>query len=288
MKMSRGGAPPRENEAQPSRNLSEDDKREVNDRGAGSAKVVHEVVRLQGNEELDRPVRSLLFSGFAAGVAICASLLAETFLQMRLPDAPWRELVVSFGYCVGFVVVILGNLQLFTETTVTAVLPLATHPTARNLGRLLRLWTAVLAANIGGTLLVAVLIAKQIIVGPEQLGTALEISRSILTHGFATTLLFAMPAGFLIGSIAWILPNARGTEFWVIILITYLVALGGFSHVVVGSAEAWLLMLAGKTSFSQAIGGFMLPAFLGNIIGGTGLFAVLAHGQVRSEIKSDN
>lgn len=274
-------------EAEPSETLSEEDKRAVAERGAGSAKVVHEVVRLQGDEELDRPLRSLLFSGFAGGVAICASVLAEAFLHMHLPDAPWRELVVSLGYTVGFVIVIMGNLQLFTETTVTAVLPLATHPTARNLGRLLRLWLAVSAANMAGTFLVAVLVANQVIIGPEQLKAALEISRKILEHDFQTTLLLATPAGFLIASIAWILPNARGSEFWVIVMVTYVVAIGGFSHVVAGSAEAWLLMLQGEISTWKAIIGLILPALIGNIIGGTGLFAVLAHGQVRDEIKGE-
>jgi formate/nitrite transporter FocA (FNT family) len=278
---------PADYEAQPSTGMSEGDKQSVSDRSSGSAKVVHEVVRLQGDEELGRPIQSLLFSGFAAGVAICASLLAEAFLHMRLPDAEWTELVVALGYTVGFVIVILGNLQLFTESTVTAVLPLATHPTARNLGRLLRLWTAVFVANMAGTFLVAALMAWRIIVGPEQLAAALEVSKAILTHDAGTTLLLAMPAGFLIASIAWILPNARGSEFWVIVLVTYVIALGGFSHVVAGAGEAWLLTLAGRTSFAGAVGGFILPALVGNLIGGTGLFAVVAHGQVRREIRTE-
>ncbi|WFR98589.1 formate/nitrite transporter family protein [Rhizobium tumorigenes] len=271
-------------EGAPSREISEDDKRAVSERTSGSAKVVHEVIRLQGDEELARPIVSLLFSGFAAGVAISISPLAEAFIRLRLPDAPWRELVVALGYTVGFVIVILGKLQLFTETTVTAVLPLATHPTVRNLGRLLRLWAAVFIANMVGTFFVAALVAWQIIVGPEQLAAALDISKTALQHDFVTTLLLATPAGFLVASIAWILPNARGSEFWVILLITYVIAIGGFSHVVAGSGEAWLLFLSGQTTFGNAAGGFILPALIGNIIGGTGLFAVVAHGQVRDEI----
>ena len=272
-------------EAQPSDQLSDSEKTAVNDRGSGSAKVVHEVVRLQGDDELDRPIKSLLFSGFAAGVAICASILAESSIRMHLPDAAWAQIVIAIGYTVGFVIVILGNLQLFTESTVTAVLPLATHPTMRNLGRLLRLWAAVFTANMVGTFLVAELMARQIILEPAQLAAAVSISASLLAHGFGTTLLLGMPAGFLIASIAWILPNARGSEFWVIMLITYAIALCGFSHVVAGSAEAWLLMLMGKTNFAGAVGGFILPALIGNIIGGTGLFAVVAHGQVRDEVQ---
>jgi formate/nitrite transporter FocA (FNT family) len=274
-------------EAKPSADMSEDDKQAVTDQSSGSAKVVHEVVRLQGDEELGRPVQSLVFSGFAAGVAISASLLTEAFLRMRLPRVEWTELVVSLGYTVGFVIVILGKLQLFTESTVTAVLPLATHPTLRNLCRLLRLWTIVFAANMAGTCLVALLLAKQIIVGPEQLAAAADVSMGILKKGPEATLFAAMPAGFLIASIAWILPSARGSAMWVIMLITYVIALGEFSHVVAGSAEAWLLMLTGQTSFAGAVGGFILPSLAGNLIGGTGLFAVLAHGQVRHEIETE-
>lgn len=255
-------------------------------RGAGSAKVVHEVVRLQGDEELDRPVTSLLYSGFAAGTAISTSLLIEAALHERLPQAPWADLIVSLGYTVGFVIVILGNMQLFTESTVTAVLPLATNPTKRNFARLLRLWSAVLLANMAGTFFVAVLMAKQIIIGPSLLAAAIEVSRPTLDHDFVATFAIAAPAGFLIASVAWILPNARGTEIWVIALITYVIALGHFNHVVAGATEAWLLVLTGQTTFTSAIGAFLLPVLAGNVVGGTGLFAVLAHNQVRKEIET--
>jgi formate/nitrite transporter FocA (FNT family) len=276
-----------EDEAEPVDGLSDTEVDSVDERKSGSAKVVHEVIRLQGDEELGRPLASLLFSGFAAGVAISASILAEAFLQARLPDAPWTELVSSFGYCVGFVIVIMGNLQLFTESTVTAVLPLATNPTRRNLGRLFRLWAAVFVANMAGTLFVALLVSRQVIVDAEQLSATMEVSRSILRHDAFTTFLVGMPAGFLVASIAWILPNARGSEFWVIVTITYVIALGGFSHVVAGSGEAWLLWLQGEVSLFDATCRLILPSLLGNIVGGTGLFAVLAHGQVRREIETD-
>ena len=274
------------NEHEPVAALSDEEVDAVAQRKAGSAKVVHEVIRLQGDEELDRPLMSLMFSAFAAGVAISASILAEASIAMRLPDgAPWKELVVGIGYTVGFVLVILGNLQLFTENTVTAVLPLATHPSLRNLARMLRLWVAVLVANVAGTLLVAVLMIHRIVLSTDQLRAALTLSATALDHTPADVLLLGMPAGFLVATIAWILPNARGSEFWIVVLITYAIAIGGFSHVVAGSGEAWLLALSGRTSFAAAIFGYILPALAGNVIGGTGLFAVLAHGQVRPEIK---
>ncbi len=275
----------KDQEAEPAPGLSEDEVASVAKRKSGSAKVIHEVIRLQGDEELDRSVTSLLFSGFAAGVGITASIIAEAALKTRLPDAPWTELIVALGYAVGFVIVILGNLQLFTENTVTAVLPLATHPTIRNTGRLLRLWSIVFLANMAGTLLVALLIANGAIMSPEQLAAAIELSDHALSHDAWTTLLLGMPAGFLVASIAWILPNARGgAEFWIVVLLTYVIAIGGFTHVVAGSTEAWLLWLSGHVGLGKAVGGYILPALAGNIIGGTGLFAVVAHGQVRAEI----
>ncbi|WP_419827134.1 formate/nitrite transporter family protein [Sphingomonas sp.] len=264
--------------------LSDEDVESVAERSAGSAKVVHEVIRLQGDEELGRPFASLLFSGLAAGVAISTSMLAQAFLAVRLPDALWAPLVSSFGYASGFVIVIMGNLQLFTESTITAVLPIATHPTGRNLARLLRLWLIVFVANMAGTLLVAALCANAVIVEADQLGALVKLSRHALDHGFVDTLFLGMPAGFLVAAIAWILPNARGGEFWVVTSITYIIAIGGFSHVVVGSGEAWLAWLTGGMSLGQATGGHILPSLIGNIVGGTGLFAVVAHGQVRGEI----
>lgn len=274
-----------EHETRPSSEISQEDQRAVDEKGSESAKVIHEVVRLQGDEELSRPIRSLLFSGFAAGLAINASVIAEAAIYMRLPNAPWRELVMAVGYSVGFVIVILGKMQLFTENTVTAVLPVITHPTRRNLGRLLRLWIAVFLANMAGTLLIAFLMSKRVIVGEDMFGAILEVSRSVQGHGPKETLLLATPAGFLIAAIAWILPNARGNELWIILLITWVISIGGFSHVVAGSSEAWLLMFQGDVTIWQAINSMILPALLGNIIGGTGLFAFVAHGQVRDEIK---
>ena len=96
--------------------------------------------------------------------------------DMRLPDAPWAELVSALGYGVGFVIVIMGNLKLFTENTITAVLPLATHPTLRNLGRLARLWVIMFCANMAKTLLVAILLAQAVIASTEQLQSAIAIS----------------------------------------------------------------------------------------------------------------
>src|SRR5262249_27601676 len=114
--------------------------------------VIYEVVRRLGEEEMARPATSLWWSGVAAGLSISFSLLAQAILRTHLPDAPWEPLVTSFGYCVGFIMAVLSRQQLFTESTITAVLPVAAEFTWKNVGCMTRLWAIVLAANLIGTL----------------------------------------------------------------------------------------------------------------------------------------
>jgi formate-nitrite transporter family protein len=264
--------------------LSDQERDAVSDRLAASARVIHEVVRRRGDEELERPTGSLIWSGLAGGVAISTSVLGQALLESKLPQATWSPLVTSIGYTLGFVIVILGNLQLFTESTLSAVLPVATHPSFGNLGRLLRLWSLVFVANMVGTLFIAGLNNYGVIGSPEQRDAMLALSRKLLEHGWLDTVKVAIPAGFLIAAVPWLLPSSRGQQFLVVIFLTYFIALGGFAHVVAGSGEAWLLAFAGETTFAHSAFGIILPALLGNVIGGTGLFALLAHAQVQQEI----
>src|SRR6476469_7396447 len=76
---------------------------EADERSSTTAKVVHEAIRLEGTEELERPSSSIGWSGLAAGLTMGCSMLGEGILQARLPVAPWSGLVASFGYCLGFI-----------------------------------------------------------------------------------------------------------------------------------------------------------------------------------------
>ncbi len=271
-------------DSEPSEALSRVESREVAKRKAGSARVVHEVIRLQGDEELDRPVLSLGLSGLAAGAGITASVFAQAAIAMRLGHAPWAELVAGFGYSIGFVIVVLGRLQLFTETTITAVLPVINNPTLHNLNRLLRLWAIVLVANLAGTFIVAAAIAGGGIVAPDLRAEIGQLAAHLLAEPPLTVLLHGIPAGFLVASIAWLLPTARGSELSVVVIITWLIAVGGFTHVIASSTEIWVALVMGDIGIGTALGGFIVPALVGNILGGTGLFALLAHGQVTAEL----
>ncbi|MFC3215772.1 formate/nitrite transporter family protein [Novosphingobium panipatense] len=237
--------------------------------------------------ELRRPAVALLLSSLAAGLAMSLSLMCELFLRSHLPDTDWSPLVYYLGYPIGYIIVIMGRLQLFTESTVTAVLPVASSPSWAGLFRLGRLWSCVILGNLVGVTLVSALMASETIITHEQRVVALDVLSKLEVQHWSRTLTLGIPAGFIMASIAWLLPNARESEFWVIALLTYVIALGGFSHVVTGSSQASFLWLSGVLSFKEAWAEFTLPALAGNVIGGTGLFAVLAHGQTRSDFAPD-
>lgn len=269
--------------SQPSGTIHSDDE-EIDELKAADAKEVHRAVREEGEEEVNRPAASLLWSGLAAGFAINASLLAEAALEAHISETPWRTLIVSLGYPIGFVIVILGRMQFFTESTITAMLPLVTRPSLWTLKRTLRLWLLVIVANLAGTALTTLALTHLPMLDPALRDGMVGVSQVILKHDAASTFWTAIPAGFMIASIAWMLPNAREQSFLVIFAVTYTVGVTGLSHSVVGSAEAFTLMWAGQIDAVQALFTQIAPAVIGNLVGGAGLFAVLAHGQVRSEM----
>jgi formate/nitrite transporter FocA (FNT family) len=264
--------------------LDEEEQREVGERSPPKAKVVHAAVVQQGEDELDRPMSSLFWSGMAAGFGIMASVWAEAALRLHLPTEVWRDALAGLGYSLGFLIVILGRMQLFTEHTMVAILPLARAPNRRNFRRVARLWTAVLAGNLVGVAATSALVFYGHVQSQELTGAMLDLSSRLLAKSSAELLLQAIPAGFLIASVAWIRSAADDSSFWIVLALTYPIALCGFTHVVAGAAEAFLLVWSGAAGTGWLFGTFLIPALAGNIIGGTGLFALLAHAQVKQEI----
>ena len=260
------------------------DAKDIEDRSTPPTPVIYEVVRRLGEEEMARPGFSLWWSGAAAGLSISFSLLAQAVLQTHLPDVSWRPLIGSLGYTVGFVMAVLSRQQLFTESTITAVLPLMADFTPRSLWKMARIWAIVLIANFAGTLFAAAFCAFTPALTPELRAGMLEISRHLLDQDFASAFFKAVSAGFLMAAMVWMLPGA-GSQLPVVVLMTYLIAAGGFLHIVAGSAEAFMLVLTGATTWRSMAALFVAPALLGNIVGGTALFGLLAYAQVVKEIQ---
>lgn len=270
--------------AEGERALTEAERERVKDARRLSARTVYAVVMAEGEEELSRPVNSLLWSGVAAGVAISTSVLAEGILHHHLADHAYREMLAGMGYTIGFILVILSRLQLFTENTLSVVLPVLFRPNRDNFRFTARLWTAVFVANMVGTALAAGFTLIPGLLPDAVLHGAIEVARAYAQTAGWDALLRGIPAGFLIAGVVWMLPSARGSEVLVIFLFTYMIALGGFTHVVAGATEVFLLVFLREMTIWTGIGQHILPTLLGNIIGGTGLFAMLAHAQVSEEL----
>ncbi len=248
-----------------------------------ASQTIYEIISKEGNEELSRPLSSLGWSGFAAGICICFSVFTQAHLQYYLPDGGAWPLLEKMGYIVGFMIVILGRLQLFTEHTITVILPLLDNFSRRNFLRTVKLWGTVFSTNLAGTFLVAFLVLQFHGSADPYVGALLDLSHHAVDHPFIDVFISGIPAGFLIAVLVWMMPSAKGSEFLVIFLMIFLITLGNYSHVVAGSFEAFLLMLSGQLGWLQCIS-YIIAAGLGNIIGGTGIFTLLAYAQVKDEI----
>ncbi len=260
--------------------LKREEVREVKRRTAIRAHVVHEAVRAEGEEELLRAPAALAWSGLAAGLSMGFSLVAQGLLQAHLPDTSWRPIVAKLGYSIGFLIVILGRQQLFTENTLTAILPLLSRRDRDTFVRVARLWGIVLAANLAGTVIFAVVAAKTDVFQPNVKEAFAEIGRHSLQGGFGTMVLRGIFGGWLIALLVWLLPGAETARVSIIIILTFLIGFGGFAHIVVGSTEVFYLVAIGAASGANYIVRFLVPALIGNVIGGVTLVAALNHAQV--------
>jgi formate/nitrite transporter FocA (FNT family) len=248
--------------------------------------VIHEIVREQGEAELVRPNSSLTWSGLAAGLSIGFSAIVQAYLMAGLPDTPWRRLVAGFGYSIGFLIVILGQQQLFTETTLTALIPTLTRGGLGNLMSTLRVWGVVLLANLVGTFLFAAVAAQSGVFQPDAVDALTSMSAELMAMPFWHMLIDAGFAGWLIGLMVWLLPGAGPLRPAIIILLTYVVAMCQFPHIIAGSVEAAFGVFSGHATVAAYFTHFLIPTLIGNVVGGTALVAVLNHAPIASDLKA--
>ncbi|MDP9162185.1 MAG: formate/nitrite transporter family protein [Acidobacteriota bacterium] len=256
------------------------EQKQVEDRQAIGANVVYETIRREGEEELHRPAAALAWSAFAAGLSMGFSFVAQGVLMAHLPDQPWRPLIAGIGYCVGFLIVILGRQQLFTENTLTVVLPLLLRKDLSTLLRMLRLWGVVLGANLIGTFLFALGAGRIGIFDARTQQFLTEIGSTHIGIGFGTVFGRSIFAGWLIALMVWLLPGAESARVSIIIIVTYLVGISGFDHIIAGSTATFFLLVRGTISWATYFVQFFLPTLMGNVIGGLSLVAALGHAQV--------
>jgi formate/nitrite transporter FocA (FNT family) len=253
---------------------------QAQERRSPSGRIVHAAILAEGEEELGRPGSALFWSGLAAGLSMGFSLIAQGLLQAHLPAAQWRSLVVRLGYSLGFLCVVLGRQQLYTENTLTAVLPVLHRRSMPALRNMLRLWGIVLVANLLGALLIGWAVTISGTFEPRVQAAFIELGHEAMQHGFWIALWRGIFAGWLIALMVWLLPFAETGRVAVIVIITYIVGLGGFTHIVAGAVEVFSLAASHEKSWLTVLGSYALPTLIGNTIGGVTLVAALNHAQV--------
>ena len=263
--------------------LDAPEKRKAEDEERVNAAVTHEVIRREGLKELHRPPSALAWSGLAAGVSMGLTLVTVGVLHHALPEAPWRPTVAALGYPIGFLAVILGSQQLYTENTLTPIVPLMSHRTGSMLRKVVTLWGVVLLVNLIGTLLFAYAAARTAALPPELRHAMRAVALEATSHGWVSIFARAIVAGWIIALMVWMLPAASTSQVLVIVIMTWLIGAAKLSHVIVSSAEAFYLTALGDLGWGRALGGVILPSLIGNTIGGVVLVAAVNHAQVEAK-----
>lgn len=234
----------------------------------------------KGLGALRRSAAGLFVSGLSGGLDVGFSLLAMGIVVTighDLGDVAFR-LLLAGAYAIGFVFVVLGRSELFTEQTTLAVLPVLGR--RAELSDLARLWGVVYAANIAGAAAFAAMLAM---IGPAlgiidraALG---EIARSLTDHSWLVILASAGLAGWLMGLMSWLVTAARDTVSQIIfvVLVTGLIGFAGLHHAILGTAEVLGGLFAGEGVLPEQFIHFLAWTTLGNTLGGTVFVGLLKY-----------
>ncbi len=228
---------------------------------------------------------ALAWSGLAAGMSLGFSFLSLAMMRSALPETPWSRLVDSIGYTVGFLIVILGRQALFTESTLTAVLPILVRRDRKTLQLTVRFWALVLSTNLVGSYIFAGLVGIPGVFSPEVSRSLMAIANQAVSGEFWPTLIKAILAGWLIAVMVWLLPSARTAKIFVVMLLTYIVGIGQFSHIIAGSIDSAYAVFWGQATVGDYVLKFLIPTLLGNTIGGVGMAALLNHAPLVEDLE---
>jgi len=249
-----------------------------------SALEIHENIRAPAVEELERPASSLLFSSLAAGMLIGFSFLASGFVSYYAPE-PYKHAFASMAYPVGFMFVIMGRSELFTENTLEPVIPLLHKRDGKTLRQMLRMWGLLIVGNMVGAALFAWILAATTMIDPALHPTLQKLAGEAMQGGFGQVFYLAIFGGWLIALLAWLLASTVDSiaQLFLIWVTTVPIAAFHFRHSIAGSVEVFYRAASGTSGWGEVLGGFVVPALIGNAIGGVILVALFNYAQVAEE-----
>ncbi len=230
-----------------------------------TADEIYQRIVVAADLEFTSRPRELFFSGFAAGFAMTLTFLLYASVTAATGGAPLASAVL---YPLGFVFIILGRYQLYTENTLPPV-TLAVERLA-SIPNLLRVWGLVLAGNVAGAANGAAILALTDVFPPEAAAAAVDIGREGLATPWSALFFKASYAGLIVAGVVWLDYSARDsiTRFLVVYVGFLAIPLGNLFHVVVSFTELFYLTLLGEVALSTGFLEFVLPVLLGNTAGG--------------------
>ncbi len=237
-----------------------------------------------GIEELERSTGGLLLSGLSAGLDVGFSLFLMGVMMTltgRTIPRPASEILVAAMYSVGFIFVILGRSELFTEHTALAVLPVLGK--RASILQLLRLWGLIYVANQAGAAAFAAIAAwvgpALGVIEPWALG---RIAHGLVDHPASVILASGVLAGWMMGLLSWLVTASRDTVSQVLFvaLVTFAIGISHLHHSVAGTVEVLAGMFCGQGVTLAGFGRFLTMSTLGNILGGVFFVAALKFAHV--------
>jgi formate/nitrite transporter FocA (FNT family) len=247
--------------------------------------TAHEIyvqVARNGRHELERSARALAVSGLAGGMMMGLTPLAMSIIHAQLGDGPSASFIAYLLYPIGFIAVIVGRAQLFTENTLYPVaLVLAER---KHVWKTLRLWAIVLASNLVGAFLFALLAVRTEALKPEYVSAMSRLGIEAVNVSIAHAFWSAVIGGWMIALVAWLVSGSHSVTGSVMLiwLLAFVVGIGHFAHSIATSGEILAAVLYHQTSFA-AYSGWLAPAVLGNICGGVLMVTLLEYGQVKAD-----
>jgi formate-nitrite transporter family protein len=230
--------------------------------------------------ELKRQSHNLAFSGLAGGLTLGLSGLTVACIRALVGRGGWQDLVSYLGYPMGFIAVIIGRAQLFTENTLYPVILILDE--RRYFSETARLWGVVFASNIAGALCFALLATKTGALLPAVAEQLVRIGQEAVGGSASHIFWSGVIGGWLIALVAWVVTASQWTigQLAMVWLLTFLVGIGKFAHCVVTSGEILSAVASGAVPTAIYLH-WLLLATCGNIVGGVVIVSVLNYGQVR-------
>lgn len=245
-----------------------------------TANQIFEQVSRNARRELARPNRSLALSGIVGGLTMGLTALSVSAVTAQLGQGTKAQFVAFLFYPMGFIAVILGRGQLFTENTLYPVALILAE--RRHVLSTLRLWAIVFSSNIAGALLFAVLCARTKALQPEILAAMTQYGVAAAGPSARHIFWSAVVGGWIIALVAWMVSGSHSITGSVALIwsLAFIVGLGRFAHCIAASGEILVAVLCNKLTVLGYAKWLSLAA-TGNITGGVLLVTLLEYGQTK-------